>query len=158
MASNKQDKSIFHTDQGRWDRRDFVNDQWSELVDDNINRHTLQGHITNESDVEEAMSYHEEEFLEPSGHIYSDDELENVVKILLENSKTLDSSDITVTVANGNITLSGTVKSDQQKNAASSIIHSIHGVGLIKNDIIVKINEGILPTDVGRDDEEGRYV
>ncbi len=153
MEPEKHKESIFHTDQGRWDRRDFADDQWVQDVDANINRHTLQGNLPDEFDEAEAMGYDEDEFHEASGHIYSDFELEKVVKELLKSSKSLDSSDITVTAHNGNITLSGTVKSDQGKNAASSVIQLIHGVGLIKNDIIVKINDGILPTDVGRDDE-----
>jgi osmotically-inducible protein OsmY len=154
MEPSKQKRRIFHTDQGRWDRRDFVDDQWARDVNDNINRHTLQGHTLNEFDEAEAMDYHEDEFHGPSGHIHSDDEFEKMVKELLNNIKSLDPSDISVTAHNGDITLSGTVKSDQQKNAASSIIQLIHGVGLIKNDIIVKINERILPTDVGRDDDQ----
>ncbi len=152
MESNQKNKSIFHTDQGRWDRRDFADDKWAQDFDDNINRHTLQGHTPDEFDEGEAMGYHEDDFHEPSGHIFSNDELEKVVKELLNNSKSLDASDITVTADSGNITLSGTVKSDQEKNIAGSRVQLIHGVGTVGNNLIVKINEGILPTDVGRDD------
>lgn len=140
MGPSKQTKGIFHTDQGRWDRRDFADDQWARDFDDNINRHTLQGYTLDELDEVEDIGHQENEFHEPSGHIYSDDELEAVVKQLLSNSKALDPSDITVSAHNGDITLGGTVKSDHQKNAASSIIQLVHGVGLIKNDIVVKIN------------------
>ena len=98
------------------------------------------------------MAHLEGEYHESSGHIYSDEELESVVKELLKNSKSLDASDLTVTAHNCDVTVSGTVKSDQQKNAVTDIVRLIHGVGKIRNDIVVKINEGILPTDLGRDD------
>ena len=136
MEPNNQQKSSFHTDQGRWDRRDFIDDIWTH----------------NDFEGAEPMAHLEGEYHEPSGHIYSDDELESVVKELLKNSKSLDSSDLTVTAHNCDVTVSGTVKSDQQKKAVTDIVRLIHGVGKIRNDIIVKINEGILPTDLGRDD------
>lgn len=136
MEPNNQQKSSFHTDQGRWDRRDFVDDIWTH----------------NDFESPGPMGHLEDEFHEPTGHIYSDDELENVVKELLKNSKLLDSSDLTVTAHHCDVTVSGTVKSDKEKKAVTDIVRLIHGVGIIKNDIIVKINEGILPTDLGRDD------
>lgn len=80
----------------------------------------------------------------------SDASLERIVKELLRSSKALDAADITVIAHKGDITLSGTVKSDIQKNAAGSLTQLIHGVGKIKNDLIVKLNSGILPTDIGR--------
>lgn len=98
------------------------------------------------------MNYTQNHSHQPPGQVYADYTLERIVKELLHSSKALDASDLTVTAMNGNITLSGTVKSDKQKNSAGSLAQLVHGVGNIKNDIIVKINEGILPTDVGRDD------
>lgn len=135
MEPRKEGGSIFHTDQGRWDRRDFI-----DRLDDGDER---------------ILNVQEDDFHEPAGHIYSDDELERVVKKLLRSSQSLDASDITVTADKGNLTLSGTVKSDQQKHAASSMLGLLHGVGVVQNDLIVKINEGILPTDVGRDEDGG---
>lgn len=155
--TQQEGRSSFHTDQGRWDRRDFIDDQWNRYHDDNVHRASLQGFPAEEYDEGLAMDYHEDDFQEPTGHIYSDYELEQVVKELLHNSKQLDSRDITVTAHNADIVLSGTVKSDDEKNAAGALAQLIHGVGLIRNDLIVKTNEGILPTDVGRDDEPRSY-
>lgn len=153
MDHTGEERSIFHTDQGRWDRRDFVDDQWSKFQDDNINRASLQGRAPDEFDEGLAMDYHGDNYHESTGHIYSDYELERVVKELLQNSNQLDAADITITARNADIVLSGTVKSDEEKNAAGSLAQLIHGVGIIKNDLIVKTVEGILPTDIGRDDE-----
>ena len=101
-------------------------------------------------DEDEGMDVVDDDDHSPVGHIYPDDELEKVVKELLKNSQLVNAEDITVTAHNADITLSGTVKSDEEKNTAGSIVQFIHGVGLIHNDLIVKLNEGILPTDIGR--------
>lgn len=86
----------------------------------------------------------------PHGQVASDEELEDVVKELIHNSHRLDGSDITVTVDHADVKLSGTVRTEEEKIAAGSLVQLIHGIGLIKNELIVKRNEGILPTDVGR--------
>ena len=77
-------------------------------------------------------------------------DLELVIKELLKNSKRIDARDITVTVDNSNVTLSGTVRTQNERDYAEHIVKLIHGVGDVYSDLIVKINEGILPTDVGR--------
>lgn len=98
----------------------------------------------------------EDEFIEPEirandiSHIHSDDELEIVLKELLHNSSRLDASDITVTVNHNDVTLSGSVRSQKERDAAGEIITLVHGTGEIHNEIIVKLNDGILPTDIGR--------
>lgn len=102
-------------------------------------------------DEDEGVDLAEDEYEDRHGHIYSDEELENVVKELFHHSTTVDGEDITVRAYNSDVTLSGTVKSEDQKNAAGSLVQLIHGVGLIRNELIVKLNDGILPTDIGRD-------
>jgi osmotically-inducible protein OsmY len=93
----------------------------------------------------------EEEHLPPEmGRVHSDDELEKVVKDLLHNGHKIDARDITVTVHNGNVKLSGVVRSQMQRDYAISLTKLVHGVGEVESDLIVKINEGILPTDIGR--------
>lgn len=98
----------------------------------------------------------EDEFIEPEydpnefSHIHSDEELEIVLKELLHNSTRLDASDITVTVNHHDIKLSGSVKSQKERDAAGEIMKLVHGSGEIHNEIVVKLNEGILPTDIGR--------
>jgi osmotically-inducible protein OsmY len=69
---------------------------------------------------------------------------------LLENSTQVDASDIVVTVNDGDVTLSGTVKDQKEKERAESVIELIQDIKAIHNDLIVKTNPGILPTDIGR--------
>lgn len=87
------------------------------------------------------MEYPKENVNQEKGRIYSDTGLEQVVMELLQTSKKLDASQISVMALNGDITLSGTVKDEEQKNAAGSIAQLIHGVGHIRNDITIKSNE-----------------
>ena len=64
--------------------------------------------------------------------------------------KNIDARDITVTVDKMNVTLSGTVKSQNDRDYALKIVKLVQGVGTLHSDLIVKRNEGILPTDIGR--------
>lgn len=79
-----------------------------------------------------------------------DEELEIILKELLHNSTMIDASDITVNVDKMNVTLSGTVKSQNDRDYALKIVKLVQGVGTVHSDLIVKTNEGILPTDIGR--------
>jgi hypothetical protein len=135
---------------GNNQRREDLSEKYNQILDDNQWRHSLEGHGAEEFDEAEALDYHEDDYIKTPGHIYNDFELESVVKELLKNSRQVQSDDITVTADNTNIVLSGTVKSESEKNAAGSLVQLIHGVGMIKNNLIVKLNEGILPSDVGR--------
>ena len=80
----------------------------------------------------------------------NDQELENVVKELLKNSHRVNARDITVTVDNCNVTLSGTVRTQEERDYATSIVKLVNGVGDVYSNIIVMRNQGILPTDIGR--------
>lgn len=135
MNSNK-DHSSFHTDQGKWDRRDFEKDE-----------------RFFEDESEEDLDLSPEEASRPDylERVHPDDELEHVIKELLHNSKRIDASDITVLVSNSDVTLSGTVKSQTDRDYALDVVKLVHGVGSIKSNLIVKTHEGILPTDLGRD-------
>jgi osmotically-inducible protein OsmY len=80
-----------------------------------------------------------------------DEEIEKVIKDLLYHSDRIDARDITVSVRNQNVTLSGSVKSQTERDYAISVSKLVQGVGKVENQLIVKhLNEGILPTDVGR--------
>lgn len=92
----------------------------------------------------------DDELHDDMAHVHSDDELEFVVKEILHNSNKIDSSDITVTVDKTNVHLSGSVKSQAERDYAVEIVKLIHGVGNVESELIVKLNEGILPTDIGR--------
>lgn len=79
-----------------------------------------------------------------------DQELELVIKELLHNSTRIDGHDITVKVNNTKVTLSGTVKTQTERDYAGSIVKLVQGVGEVQVDLVVKRNEGILPSDIGR--------
>lgn len=100
---------------------------------------------------EDDFEISDDDFHEESiSRVHSDDELEVVIKELLHNSKRIDASDITVTVNDTNVLLSGSVKSQQDRDYAINVVKLVHGVGDVRSEIIVKLNEGILPTDIGR--------
>ncbi|WP_408095895.1 BON domain-containing protein [Peredibacter sp. HCB2-198] len=131
-----RDHSNFHTDQGRWDRRDYAN-----------------GERFFEDDSEEDLDLSPEEASRPDhlSRVYRDEEIEQVVKELLRNSKNMDASDVTVTVNDSMVKLSGTMKSQKERDYAIGVVKLVHGVGDVKSEIIVKTHGGILPNDLGRD-------
>lgn len=136
MNNPNKDHSTFHTDQGKWDRRDFEMDE---------------RFFEDESEEDLDLSAEEASRPEHVEHLHPDDELEKTVKELLHNSKRMDASDITVIVNDSDVTLSGTVKSQTERDYALDIVKLVHGVGSVKSNLIVKTHEGILPTDLGRD-------
>ena len=77
-------------------------------------------------------------------------ELESAIRELFSNSIRLDAADISVSVFADCVTLSGTVKSQRERDLATELVKLIDGVREINNEIIVKLNRGILPTDLGR--------
>lgn len=81
-----------------------------------------------------------------------DQELGVAVKEILRNSRYLDSKDISVEVDDGRVTLSGTVPSELDRKYALQVVELINGVNEVRSELIVKLNPGILPTDIGRQD------
>lgn len=81
-----------------------------------------------------------------------DEELRGAVQEILKNSRYLDSRDISVNADDGRITLSGTVQSEIDKQYAIQVAKLINGVLEVNSELIVKLNPGILPTDIGRQD------
>lgn len=79
-----------------------------------------------------------------------DDELSGAVKEILENSRYLDSRDISVSVDDGCVTLSGTVLSEPELEYAIEVAKLIYGVLEVQSELIIKHSPGILPTDIGR--------
>jgi hypothetical protein len=71
-----------------------------------------------------------------------------LLKELLHNSKQIDASDITVTVRHCDVKVSGTVKSQGERDYMERIIKMIHRV-VITSEVVVKLNPGILSTDLG---------
>ncbi len=70
-----------------------------------------------------------------------DDELEKVLKELLHNSNRIDASDITITVDKMEVTLSGTVKTQSDRDYAIAIIKLVQGVGAVHPELVVRRNE-----------------
>lgn len=103
-------------------------------------------------DFDEEISFDDLERIDSISHVHSDDELELVIKELLRNSKKIHADDITVTVDNCNVTLSGTVPSQEERDYACSVVKLVHGVGEVHPELMVKLNPGITPGDIGRDD------
>ncbi len=147
----KKQSSTFHTDQNRWEYRDFENDEFDQIVNDNAERFSIQGIPAEEYDFSGALDVHEDSYHARQFHYKNDEEIERVIKELLHNSSRVDASDITVQVTDRKVHLSGTVKNQEARDYIKSVVELIHGVGPVESDIIVKLNEGILPTDVGRD-------
>lgn len=149
--SPSKEHSIFHTDQNKWDRRDFENKDFDRMYNDNEERASLEGRKAEEYDSGFAMDVHEDDYHPREiGRVHTDQEIENVVKELLHNSQRIDARDISVSVDQTNVTLSGTVRSQFERDYALAVTKLVHGVGHIESEIIVKRNEGILPTDIGR--------
>jgi hypothetical protein len=120
-------------------------------------RHPSDDALSQQNDYESSMDLPEDDEFDLSpercddvSRVHSDDELEGVIKELLHNSKQIDASDITVTVQHCDVRLAGTVKTQDERDYAERVIKLVHGVGEISSELVVKINPGILPTDVGR--------
>lgn len=84
------------------------------------------------------------------GQVESDEKLGSVVKELIHNSHRLNGDDISVEVYHADVTLLGSVTTEEEKYVAGSLAQLIHGVGTIRNELVVKRSEGILPSDLGR--------
>lgn len=126
-------------------------EEFMDLINDSEERESLQGHGPSEFDEGLALNTHEDSYHpQEIGRFHPDPELEKVIKELLGNSKRIDASDITVVVDHSNVKLSGSVKSQFDRDYAESVVKLVHGVGNVSSELIVKINPGILPTDVGR--------
>jgi hypothetical protein len=125
-------------------------EQFMDQVNDNVTRESTQG-FPSGNDEASALNYHEDDYHPTElSRVHPDEELEKVVRDLLRSSKHLDAQDITVSVDNSNVKLSGTVHSQFERDYAQSVARLVHGVGNVISEIIVKINPGILPTDIGR--------
>jgi len=124
--------------------------------DSHIRKSKLDRYLEMVNDHEEseslmALGVHEDTFHPTElSRVHRDEELEKSIRELLQTTKKIDGRDITVSVSNSDVKLSGSVKSQFDRDHAISLVKLIHGVGNIKAEIIVKINPGILPTDIGR--------
>lgn len=101
-------------------------------------------------DMSEEISFEDFERIDNLSRIHTDEDLERAVKDLLMHSNKVDALDITVDVDASNVTLSGTVHSQEERDYALSIVKLIQGVGDVHSSLVVKLNPGIHPSDIGR--------
>ena len=121
-------------------------------MNDNQNRSSLWGYPASEYDEGLELDYHEDYHEEPISRFHPDQELELAVKEIIGNSHRIDARDISVIVQNGNVSLSGTVRTQDERDYIVSVVKLIHGVNAVTSEIIVKTHGGILPTDIGRNE------
>ncbi|OLP53655.1 hypothetical protein BJF92_05760 [Rhizobium rhizosphaerae] len=74
----------------------------------------------------------------PKGYTRSDDRIRDDLNDRLADDGRLDASDIEVTVSSGEVTLSGTVTSRQDKRYAEDLAEAISGVKHVQNNLRVK--------------------
>lgn len=147
---NYHDKKMrYFLDHTQVQKTDF--DLYQEMINDHEEIDSLQGHRPSDFDSSLALNIHEDNFhpLEFQ-RIHSDEELERTIREILHSSKLIDGRDLSVSVRNTNVKVSGSVKSQFERDYVLSLVKLVHGIGSIKGDIIVKLNPGILPTDIGR--------
>jgi hypothetical protein len=125
-------------------------ERYLEMIDDHEEIDSLMGHPPSEIDPSLAINIQDDDHFTELSRIHSDTELEKSIQELLHSTKRVDLRDISISVRNTNVKLSGTTKSQSDRDYAISLVKLIHGVGDIKAEIVVKLNPGILPTDIGR--------
>lgn len=104
----------------------------------------------NSTEFSEEITFEDFERIESLSRVQSDEDIEIAVKELLAHSHKIDAKDISVEVDACNVTLSGTVHSQVERDYALSVVKLINGVGDVYSNLVVKLNPGILPTDIGR--------
>lgn len=114
------------------DQEKQFRNSFNHILNDNFERDANWGHP--------IQDYHGEE----------DEDLEAAIKELFRNSHRVDASDVTVGAQHGHVKLSGTVKTQNERDYLLEIVKTVHGVGEVLSEIIVKTHDGILPNDIGR--------
>ena len=67
----------------------------------------------------------------------SDEDIEQQVSLALQQNRALQGSNIQINVDNGQVTLTGTVKSDSDKVIAGSVANSVSGVSFVQNQLVI---------------------
>ncbi len=76
----------------------------------------------------------------PKGYKRSDDRISEDIHDRLHNDGYIDSREVTISVQDGRVTLSGVVSDRQTKHAIENLVDSVHGVRDIDNEIRVERN------------------
>lgn len=79
----------------------------------------------------------------PKGWKRSDDRIKDEICESLYDSRTIDASEIDVTVKDGHVTLSGTVDSREAKREVESLIDNVRGVEDVSNNIKLSRNQNV---------------
>lgn len=67
----------------------------------------------------------------------TDDAIQQNVTLALSQNSLLQGDNIQVAVENGNVTLSGSVKSNSEKSIATTVANSVSGVTNVQNNLII---------------------
>ena len=114
-------------------------EEFTEFIDDHEEKQSLMGHRPSEYDEGLALNYHEDDdHPHEISRVHSDEEIKSVILELLGNSKKIEASQIEVKVHQACVVLSGTVRTQSEKDYVTSIIKLVHGVGDIQSHLIVK--------------------
>jgi hyperosmotically inducible protein len=76
--------------------------------------------------------------IESIGGYVDDSAITSAVKTRFAEEKTVDSGEIVVETANGNVVLSGVARSSVDKSTAESLAIKVRGVKSLQNNIVVK--------------------
>lgn len=115
-------------------------EQFNELINDHEDNQSLMGRRPSEYDEGLALDYHEDSYHPHDiSRVHPDDEIRAVIRELLQNSNRIDASDILVGVDHSNVSLSGRVKSQRERDYALSIVKLVHGVGEIHSELTVDL-------------------
>ena len=79
----------------------------------------------------------------PKGYTRTDERIREDVNDRLSDDPMLDASDIEVTVATGEVTLNGLVKTRQDKRRAEDLAEAVSGVNHLQNNLRVKPNSDV---------------
>lgn len=82
----------------------------------------------------------------PSGYTRSDERIRDDANDRLTDDRRVDASNVTVTVASGEVTLDGTVSNREAKRRAEDCVEDISGVKHVQNNLRVVSNQGSTST------------
>jgi osmotically-inducible protein OsmY len=85
----------------------------------------------------------------PKGYVRTDERIREDVNDKLSDDPMLDASDIEVSVANGEVTLNGTVNARQDKRRAEDLAEAVSGVNHLQNNLRVKTTSVAAAASIG---------
>lgn len=119
---------------------DYENNEeqdWIDYIHRNLNRDL--DHDVPFPDSSWSYARHDSVFERQNGLKRSDSDLREEVNAALYEAKELDASNVKVEAINGNVILSGNVRSEELKVRAQKIAQSVEGVWKVINDLNVAL-------------------